>query len=547
MYENIPFSDFKQAFENYMGCWTTIVFAGLAINEGQRFSPLAMQIWASDTEEEQTEVFGFPQIPQNICMFKITRWLAGAWPMVYKILDQKDWQVDDIKISFEQFRFSRAAFLSPDEYNVYPPELHEHVDIWPKLFLEGMFANRTYLDNEFGAHIEEEFRRSKYLFPTLLDAANHLVGIKVSTNYLWGTLYAALKIPIKLQLKREGFNLSYKLELPENLGRMPIEMRYTAKSKLGERQEPIPISESKETFIPIGERRKRYRVFSSSVNLSTDDEGREVLLFLGNRRVHSVKIPQVEPGHKTKAGNKIEAVLGTTKANKKVFVIHGRNEKLRKSMVDFLNALRLEPLKWNQLISATRKGSPYIGEILDEAFEQAQAVVVLLTGDDEARLQQEFIKDSDPEYEKELIPQARPNVLFESGMAIGKKVERTILVQIGGLRPWSDIGGRHVTRLDNTTEKRQELIEKLKNAGCDVDISQRDWQTAGDFGGEKLHPNDERDREGKSIKHARSKTYCLKCHSLREIKNPKLVILKSGRRAIKGACPVCGAKLFRMK
>jgi hypothetical protein len=45
--------------------------------------------------------------------------------------------------------------------------------------------------------------------------------------------------------------------------------------------------------------------------------------------------------------------------SKTVFVIHGRNEALRKSMFDFLRSIGLKPLEWSQAVSATGKGSPW--------------------------------------------------------------------------------------------------------------------------------------------------------------------------------------------
>jgi predicted nucleotide-binding protein len=167
--------------------------------------------------------------------------------------------------------------------------------------------------------------------------------------------------------------------------------------------------------------------------------------------------------------------------HKKVFVVHGRNIQLRNSLFDFLRAIGLSPIEWNQAIAITNKGTPSIGEILDAAFSQAQAVVVLLSGDDETRLRKQFLIDSDEGYEKQLTPQCRPNVLFEAGMSMGRYPDRTVLIQIGQLRPWSDIGGRHITHLDNSAAKRQELTTKLKNAGCEIDTTGTDWYTCGDF------------------------------------------------------------------
>jgi len=167
--------------------------------------------------------------------------------------------------------------------------------------------------------------------------------------------------------------------------------------------------------------------------------------------------------------------------NKKVFVIHGRNENLRKSMFDFLRCIGLQPIEWVEAISLTGKSSPYIGEILSAAFGHAQAIVSLLTPDDEARLSERFWGKHEPDYETKLTPQARPNVLFETGMAFGRDQDRTIIVEVGNLRPFSDIAGRHVVKINNTPEKRQELVTRLKLAGCEINTSGTDWFSTGDF------------------------------------------------------------------
>lgn len=164
-----------------------------------------------------------------------------------------------------------------------------------------------------------------------------------------------------------------------------------------------------------------------------------------------------------------------------VFVVHGRNMALRDSMFSFLRAIGLQPLEWSQALKETGEASPYIGHVLDTAFSKAQAIVVLMTPDDEARLRAEFHSTHDDLNEKQLTGQARPNVLFEAGMAMGRNPKRTVLVQLGHLRPFSDIGGRHVLRLTNSSVSRQELADRLKTAGCEVDLSGTDWHSVGSF------------------------------------------------------------------
>lgn len=167
--------------------------------------------------------------------------------------------------------------------------------------------------------------------------------------------------------------------------------------------------------------------------------------------------------------------------NKAVFVVHGRNNEIRKDMFEFLRSIGLHPIEWSQAVIATGNPTPYIGEVLDAAFSRAQAVVVLMTPDDEGRLLEAFRATNDPDYESKLTPQARLNVIFEAGMAMGRDQKRTILVELGRLRPFSDIGGRHVIRLDNSSEKRQEFAQRLQLAGCNIDLSGTDWHTCGNF------------------------------------------------------------------
>ncbi len=167
--------------------------------------------------------------------------------------------------------------------------------------------------------------------------------------------------------------------------------------------------------------------------------------------------------------------------SKTVFVVHGRNEGVRRAMFEFLRSLGLRPLEWIQAINKTKTPAPYIGEVLDAAFAEAQAVLVLFTPDDEARLKDLYIESNDLPHERNLTGQARPNVLFEAGMAMGRAPNRTILVEFGDLRPFSDINGRHVIRFDDSPRRRQELAQRLMAAGCEVNMSGTDWHTAGDF------------------------------------------------------------------
>jgi predicted nucleotide-binding protein len=164
---------------------------------------------------------------------------------------------------------------------------------------------------------------------------------------------------------------------------------------------------------------------------------------------------------------------------RKVFVIHGRNVAARRGVFAFLRSIGLEPIEWSRAIAMTGKGSPYIGDVLNVAFSQAQAVVVLQTPDDVAHLHESLTFPGDPDTSPQMQP--RPNVLFEAGMALARDEDRTIIVELGHIRSFSDIHGRHVVRLNNTVEKRQDLGTRLRTAGCIVDLTGTDWHTEGDL------------------------------------------------------------------
>lgn len=166
---------------------------------------------------------------------------------------------------------------------------------------------------------------------------------------------------------------------------------------------------------------------------------------------------------------------------KKVFVVHGRDDNLRRDFFAFLRALDLKPLEWSEALKLTNKASPYIGEVLDKVFDNAQAIVVLLTPDDEVRLISELWSSNEDESEKEFRLQPRPNVLFEAGMAFGRNPNRTLLIEVGRVKAFSDIAGRHVIRLTDSPENRQDVAERLQTAGCAVSTSGRDWMKQGKF------------------------------------------------------------------
>ncbi len=164
-----------------------------------------------------------------------------------------------------------------------------------------------------------------------------------------------------------------------------------------------------------------------------------------------------------------------------IFVAHGRNDAAREALFTFLFALGLEPHPWSKLLATTPEPTPETATVVVRGLARACAIVVLLTGDDEARLHSGLLRVDDPAEEGELMPQARQNVLFEAGMALSRYPERTILVRLGPLRLFSDVRGLYIINLVGDLKSRQELADALQKAGCAVNLSGSGWHSAGDF------------------------------------------------------------------
>ena len=171
------------------------------------------------------------------------------------------------------------------------------------------------------------------------------------------------------------------------------------------------------------------------------------------------------------------AAAGVAEDRRNVMVVHGQDGEAARAMFDWLRAINLRPREWNQLVQASGGSSPFIGEVLEQAFRQAQAVVVLFTPDERVQVRDELAGD-----DRSWRLQARPNVLFEAGMAFATHPSRTVLVVLGEQELPSDLAGRHYVRL-GTVGALRDLAKRLERAGCAVDDSGNDWLDTGRFPG----------------------------------------------------------------
>jgi predicted nucleotide-binding protein len=174
-------------------------------------------------------------------------------------------------------------------------------------------------------------------------------------------------------------------------------------------------------------------------------------------------------------------VSKSRKKDNSVFVIGGRDLALTESMFALLDALGCRPVEFHQAVARVpRTGNPFVGQVLDRAFEQVQALVVLFSPDDEAKLKDQFLKPSGDVGERQLRGQARQNVVFEAGMAMGRHEEKTIMAQVGDMKSFSDVAGRHMVHLDDSFESRRDFATRLGRI-CKVDTSGTRWTKVGKF------------------------------------------------------------------
>ena len=161
--------------------------------------------------------------------------------------------------------------------------------------------------------------------------------------------------------------------------------------------------------------------------------------------------------------------------NRRVFVVHGRDDEARSAIFALLRALGLQPWEWGQMVADLGQTAPFNGQVVAHGLEHAQATVVLLTPDDVAYLHPDLHHGIEAPHERRRTGQARPNVLIELGMALMAAEDRTVIVEFGQLRPAADLNGRNVIRFDGTRKAVDKLVGRLRTAGCGVDTQGVDW------------------------------------------------------------------------
>ena len=172
----------------------------------------------------------------------------------------------------------------------------------------------------------------------------------------------------------------------------------------------------------------------------------------------------VDPAAPTRrVGAMHEPAPGAGSTAPKAFVVHGRDQAAAKAVRTFLRGVNIDILTWDQAKEMC-KINPTTWEIVQKGVSTADIIVVVLSGDDQARLRPDLASSSDPTWELKPELQPRQNVLLEAGMALGSAYEKTVLVRTQRLREISDLSGFHWVTMDGTPAARNAFLGQLKKA-----------------------------------------------------------------------------------
>jgi predicted nucleotide-binding protein len=153
------------------------------------------------------------------------------------------------------------------------------------------------------------------------------------------------------------------------------------------------------------------------------------------------------------------ATIGGT--GRRVFLVHGQNEKIKQSVARVLEQLDLQPIILHEQADM---GRTVIEKFEDHGSEVGFAVI-LMTGDDRGGA-------AEVDHEK-YRRRARQNVLLEMGFFLGSLGRRRVCVLYEPeVEIPSDYTGVLYKKLDEAGAWRFELARELRAAGIEVDVNQ---------------------------------------------------------------------------
>lgn len=142
------------------------------------------------------------------------------------------------------------------------------------------------------------------------------------------------------------------------------------------------------------------------------------------------------------------------KDNKKVFIVHGHNDKLRLEVSNWLYSLKLNPIVLHEQANSGVKS------IIDklEMYSDVRCAIILMTADDKGKAKEE----------KSYKERARQNVVFEAGYFIGKlEPQNVILLHEAGIEMPGDLGGCVYIEASDQNGWKEEVRREFNKMGID--------------------------------------------------------------------------------
>jgi len=147
--------------------------------------------------------------------------------------------------------------------------------------------------------------------------------------------------------------------------------------------------------------------------------------------------------------------------NQGVFIIYGRDQTPMLRLKEMLRTMDLPSRTFLDVANSMHANS-YVGDIVHQGIEQSSYVIALFTPDELTAYYEVSTRRLSDENGASRW-QARPNVIFEAGLAMGKLgANRCILCTVGAdVRLFSDVDGKHFIDLTRD-EGPARLLSALK-------------------------------------------------------------------------------------
>lgn len=200
---------------------------------------------------------------------------------------------------------------------------------------------------------------------------------------------------------------------------------------------------------PLGDRLEMKQILADAY-LKTKKEERVIPLLADQRDRRSREL--IERAQ--------EALGGSTSIpinNPLIFVIHGHEKGSLSKLINVLYDIGAKPVTFDDL---PKPGAPTVIELLEKHIPSFNAIITLLTPDDEGR------RRGTDNWEL----RARENVLIEAGYSLISNRKRSLLIALGGVSIPSDLEGIHrIEASEWSSETGLRVARRLEEMRINVD------------------------------------------------------------------------------